>query len=97
MTRFALALIAALLLAGCATDGAPPPDLQIAPRHLSADLCTHPTPRPLMPATAAIQKPQTPELIAATKDFLDWLHLLIDHDKDLTARAEKTAASDACK
>lgn len=91
--------VAALLLAcaACAHHERPGPDLApVAPRHIDAALCTHPTPRPELPVGAAIQKPQSDELTVATAEFLNWVAQLKDHDKALADRAEKTASSSAC-
>lgn len=95
--RSMLCIAVALSLAACGHDAPRPTSIPVAPLHLSPELCTDPQPRPPLPDTAGLQRPQTAALRDATEAFLTWAALIIDHDKALTERAQKTAASEACK
>jgi hypothetical protein len=81
-------------LLGCGTPSTPHPD--VAPLHLSADLCAKPLSEPVRPASASFERPTTDATRGATRAFLAWIKDTLDWGRGLQARAEKTAASDAC-
>lgn len=87
-----------MALTSCGTPSKPGLDQpQVAPKHLPAALCAKPEPKPQMPADAGIPVAVTDQEKAVTDAFLNWVHGLGSWGDALADRADRTAASEACR
>lgn len=87
-----------LALASCATRSASPPIIVEQPKPQAPDprICAEVSKAEALPAEASIPQAVTTEERAGLAAFLTWVAGLVDHDKQMTERAD-LARRDACK
>ena len=94
--RQAIALSAlSLALTACATRSSPAPDVH--PVRIAPALCAKPSPEPKIPDDAGIPVAVTEAEKAALTAFLGWTQTVLDWSRAGWSRAERTAASEACR
>lgn len=97
MTKLVALCALSLALASCATPSASPPVVdQPKPKAFDPRICAEVRKADPLPAGASIPQAVTAEERAGLALFLTWVAALVDHDRQMTDRAD-LARREACK